>query len=134
LQRQVRVCDSDELVRGPEQLQGHGLRDGDERRMRRREEEERSGEEELRRWLSGQSPTYRSKARRFDAALFLCSGRGGDELLQMEVRVAERQVDCRQALEVVADDQLVCHTHAAVQLDRLLSHETSRLPNGNLRC
>ena len=61
LQRQVRVRDGNERLCGAEQVQGHGLRDGDERRMRRREEEERSGEEELRTVVS------RAKARPTEA-------------------------------------------------------------------
>ena len=38
-------------------------------------------------------------------------------------RIAEGHVDHGQALEIVADRELVGHAHAAMQLDRLLAHE-----------
>ena len=40
--------------------------------------------------------------------------------------------DHRQPLEVVTDAQLVGHPHAAVQLDRVLTHEASRLAHLHL--
>ena len=52
----------------------------------------------------------------------------------MEIRVAERQVDRGQPLEVMADDQLVGHAHAAVQLNRLLADEAARLTDRHLGC
>src|SRR5262245_10762150 len=56
----------------------------------------------------------------------------GAEALQMEVDVAERRVDRRQPLEVVADRELVRHPHTAVQLHRVLADEPPRLAYLNL--
>src|SRR5262245_25781604 len=50
---------------------------------------------------------------------------GLPETLAVQVTVAKGGVDRRQALEVVADVQLVGHTHATVQLYRLLAHEAA---------
>ena len=44
----------------------------------------------------------------------------------MVVGIAEQGADHGQPLEVVADEQLVGHAHAAVQLDRLLAEGAGR--------
>ena len=50
----------------------------------------------------------------------------------MMVGVAEQGVDQRQALEVVADIQLVGHADATMDLDLLLADEASCFADGDL--
>ena len=45
----------------------------------------------------------------------------------MMVGAAELYVDCSQPLEIAADLQFVAHTHAAMDLHRLLANELCRL-------
>ena len=55
-----------------------------------------------------------------------------DELLRVEVGIAEGQVDRRQPFEVVTDDQLIRHSHTAVDLYCLLADEPTRLADHDL--
>src|SRR5262245_26965281 len=59
-------------------------------------------------------------------------GVGLGETTQLCVGAAERQLDRQQALEPVAELQLVGHADAAVQLHRLLRDETAALPDHHL--
>src|SRR5579862_4176579 len=52
---------------------------------------------------------------------------------QMMIDVAVQRVDHRQALEIVADIELVGHAHAAMDLDRALADETARFADLRLR-
>src|SRR6478609_153843 len=49
--------------------------------------------------------------------------RGGADLLQVPLAVAEQRLAQGEALVVVADRELIGHAHAAMQLDRLAADE-----------
>jgi hypothetical protein len=54
------------------------------------------------------------------------------EARQVKVGIAEAQIDHRQPLEVVADDEIIDHAHGAVHLHRLLTDQARRLANVGL--
>ena len=45
----------------------------------------------------------------------------------MKICVSKQSIDDCQPFEIVADIQLIRHTHTAMQLDRVLPHKFSRL-------
>ena len=51
----------------------------------------------------------------------------------MRVGAAEAHLEGEKALEIVTHHQFVGHSHAAVQLDSLLTNETGRVANHYLR-
>ena len=57
---------------------------------------------------------------------------GRAESAQMEVYVPKQHIDGGQAFEVMSDVEFVCHTHAAVQLDGVLTYKSSGFANLHL--
>jgi hypothetical protein len=66
------------------------------------------------RLLTLASFAYFARVFRAPSSAPLSEGGVGDELLRVEIGIAERQVNRGQTFEVVADDHLIGHAHAAV--------------------
>lgn len=56
-----------------------------------------------------------------------------DEFAEMMLGVTERELDGRQALEIVADDELIGDAHSSMQLHGLLTDEAASATDYNLR-